>query len=57
MLIHGDDFMMVCGRGDVGFVKGELKKRFTVKVEVCGHEDGESKEVRILNRLIRAVDD
>ena len=36
MSIHGDDFMMVCDRGDVGFVRGELKKRFTVKVEVCG---------------------
>ena len=57
MLIHGDDFMMVCGRDVIGFVKGELAKRFTAKIEVCGHEEGESKEVTILNRVIRAVDD
>ena len=38
-------------------MRDELEKRFTAKVEVCGHEKGERKEVRILNRIIRAVDD
>ena len=56
MLLHGDDFMMVFDRSEVGRMKRELEKRFTVKVEVCGHGDGEEGELRILSRVVRAVD-
>ena len=48
-LLHGVDFMMVMGRSEVGRLRKALEKRFTVKVEVCGHGEGEEREVTILN--------
>ena len=57
MMIHGDDFMMVCDREQVGFVRAELEKRFTVKVEVAGHGEGEMKEVKVLNRVVTATEE
>ena len=34
MLVHGDDFMGVCRRGEADWLKGELERRFTSQVEV-----------------------
>jgi hypothetical protein len=36
-------------------MKVKLMERFTVTVKVCGHGEGEEREVRILNRVVRAV--
>ena len=55
MLLHGDDFMMVCGRKAAGVMESKLKERSTVTVKVCVHGEGEEREVRILNRVVRAV--
>ena len=55
MLLHGDDFMMVCGRESAEVMRKALMERFTVTVKVCGHGENEEREVRILNRVVRAV--
>ena len=55
LLVHGDDFMGVASRESAHWVKERLKERFTVEVEIGGHREGESREIKILNRIVRAT--
>ena len=55
MMVHGDDFMGVCRREEAAWLKGELEGRFTAQVEVGGHGKGDSQEIKMLNRIIRAT--
>ena len=56
-MIHGDDFVTTGKRADVKWFKELLSKRFDIKTAVVGRQEGEDKEARILNRLIRVTDD
>ena len=56
-LVHGDDFVTTGRRVDVKWFKELLSKRFDIKTAVVGRQEGEDKEARILNRLIRVTDD
>ena len=54
-LVHGDDFVSVCSRGNAAWFKGQLEKRFEIKSAVLGTGPGEALEGRILNRVIRVT--
>lgn len=56
-LVHGDDFMSVGSKGDCVWLKNMLEKRFDIKTKIIGSGDGEAKEERILNRVIRVSRD
>ena len=51
-LVHGDHFVS-SGRGkDLLWLKGKLQGRFEIKTKVIGLGQGESREERVLNRVI-----
>ena len=57
-LVHGDDFVSVGKSLDLKWMKEKLKARFEIKTTTVGMnaENGEVKEARILNRIIRVTD-
>ena len=52
-LVHGDDFVCVGDSGDLRWLEDRLKDRFEIKSTMMGLKPGESREERILNRVIR----
>ena len=52
-LVHGDDFVCVGEAEDLQWLEKHLKERFESKSKTMGLKDGESREERILNRVIR----
>ena len=52
-LVHGDDFVCVGEAEDLQWLEKRLKERFEIKSKTMGLKDGESREERILNRMIR----
>ena len=53
-LVHGDDFVCVGESEDLKWLEERLKERFEIKSKMMGLRDGESREERIFNRVIRA---
>ena len=56
-LVHGDDFVCVAEAIDLKWLEDRLKERFEIKSKTMGLRDGESREERILNRVIRVTED
>ena len=56
-LVHGDDFVCVGEAEKLRWLEGCLKKRFEIKSKMMGLLEGESREERILNRVIRVNED
>ena len=56
-LVHGDDFVCVGRPEDLKWLKAKLSVRFEVKTTTVGPnvQDGEVREARILNRVIRVT--
>ena len=56
-MVHGDDFASVGSREAAKKFRKQLDKRFETKAQVIGirEEEGEVKEARVLNRIIRVV--
>ena len=54
-LVHGDDFVTVGSREDVKWFRERLDQRFQLKTSVVGRGQGEVKETRILNRVLRVT--
>ena len=52
-LVHGDDFVCVGETEELRWLEEKLKERFEIKSKMMGLRDGESREERILNRVIR----
>ena len=52
-LVHGDDFVCVGEAEKLRWLEGCLKQRFEIKSKMMGLREGESREERILNRVIR----
>ena len=54
-LVHGDDFVCVGRPEDLKWLKVKLSARFEIKTTTVGANahDGEVREARILNRVIR----
>ena len=55
-LVHGDDFVTVGDRADCEWLKSKLGIRFDIKSKIVGCAEDESREERILNRVIRVTD-
>ena len=58
-LVHGDDFVSVADPEQLTWLKGKLQGRFEIKTTTVGSQEseGEVREARILNRVIRVTDD
>ena len=52
-LVHGDDFVCVGEAEELQWLEKCLKERFEIKSKMTGLREGESREERILNRVIR----
>lgn len=50
---HCDDFLMVAPHEKLVWLIEKMKESFELKAHVLGPEEGSTKEIRILNRLIR----
>ena len=57
VLVHGDDYFSTGRMGDLEWLKGELEKKFSLKSTIVGWRDGDEKELRILNRIVRCEED
>ena len=55
--MHGDDFVCVGKPDDLKWLKAKLSLRFEIKTSMVGMnaQDGEIREARILNRIIRVT--
>ena len=58
-MVHGDDFVSTGTRSAVRGFNEVLKKRFEIKTKVIGprEDQGEVKEAKILNRVVRWTDE
>ena len=58
-LVHGDDFVSVGTREDIKGFNKMLKSRFDIKTKVVGTNEanGEVKEAKVLNRIVRRTDE
>ena len=54
-LVHGDDFVCVGSSTNLSWLKARLSDRFEIKTKLMGLKAGESREERILNRVIRVT--
>ena len=59
MLVHGDDYVAVGERDEIGNFRKQVANRFTVKDKIVGMRTdlGEVVETRILNRIVRVTKD
>ena len=55
-MVHGNDFVTVGERQNCEWLRQKLEMRFDIETTTIGHEENESKEERILNRIIRATE-
>ena len=53
--VHGDDFVTTGSRQQCDVFKAKLETRFEIKTKLLGRGDDESKEERILNRVLRVT--
>ena len=58
LTVHGDDFVGVVSEEDLAEVRSILEGRYKITVEVLGPDasKGETREVKILNRVVRWAD-
>jgi len=56
-LVHGDDFVCVSSSANLVWLKSRLSERFEIKTKLMGLKAGESREERILNRVIRVTEE
>ena len=55
MLVHGDDFVLLAGDGEIKAVEQLPKSKYTVNVVAVIGDGSSQQEVVILNRLVRYV--
>ena len=55
-MVHGDDFVAVGPEQQLDDVKRTLSEKYKIKVEQLGQKEGQSAEIRILNKVVRATD-
>ena len=58
-LLHGDGFVSAGSPERLKWLKGKFEGRFEIKTKTVGkkEEEGEVKETRILNRIVRVTKD
>ena len=50
---HGDDFIIIGNLDDIEWMGKQMAKKYDLKMQVLGPENGCQSEVRVLNRIIR----
>ena len=53
-MVHRDDFVSSGTREHLQWLRSKLEQRYEIKTSVIGHRQGEAKEGRVLNRVLRA---
>jgi hypothetical protein len=57
VMVHGDDFISTADGDDLEWLKMVFETKFEISTEVIGHEHGDLKELKVLNRFISATED
>ena len=57
VFVHGDDFVSTASGEDLVWLKGVLASKFDIKSKIVGHEENDDKSVKILNRIVTAIDE
>ena len=50
--VHGDDYVSTGKPNDLKWMQTELEKKYQVKTQVLGPNEGQQKQVKILNRVV-----
>ena len=53
MAVHGDDFVSEGQLSDLQWVDQQLRAHFQIKTELMGAQEGLTKELRLLNRILQ----
>ena len=56
-MVHGDDFVAVGPEQHLEETKKTLENKYKLKTQVLGCGEGEEKEIRILNKVVRIGQD
>ena len=54
--VHGDDFVVTGMPAELHWMREKIEEKYELKVEVLGPDEGQQKEVRVLNRILRWTD-
>ena len=55
VVTHVDDFLVSAEMRDLSWLSGELARKYELKVEIAGWEQGDLREIRFLGRPIRTT--
>ena len=55
-LVHGDDFITSAAPQDAQWLQGRLGARFEIKSDIIGSGEAETKEHRVLGRIVRVTE-
>ena len=53
IMVHGDDFVAVGPEENLKTTRAALENKYKIKVEVLGKREGQTEELRILNKVVR----
>ena len=56
LTVHGDDFAIVGPAAQIGWLSRKMQERYDIKLDVLGPDEGQQREVKILNRILRWTD-
>ena len=56
IMVHGDDFVAVGDPANLASTEAALREKYKIKTETLGGDANDTKEVRILNKVIRLTD-
>ena len=51
--VHGDDYVSIGIAKSLAWMKQQLEARYQVKTQTLGPEEGQCKEIKIINRIVR----
>ena len=54
--MHGDDFVVVGMPKELQWMRGKIEEKYELIVKILGPDAEQSKEVRVLNRILRWTD-
>ena len=57
IMVHGDDFVAVGSEENLKTTRAVLEEKYKIKVEVLGDGEGQSRELRILNKVVRITEE
>ena len=52
IMVHGDDFVAVGSEKNLKTTRAVLENKYKIKVETFGDKEGQTKELRILNKVV-----